>query len=213
MVPPSNSARSRIATSPIPGLRGSRDAAFAVVFHFEFQRLAQKSQTHPGFARPGMAGNIIQSFLQDPINMDGGVAVDRKRVRRISHSLCESRLLSTTGRYQSSVLSRPASSSMTGCSAWERLRTLFERGLRDFAYFAQVGAQGEPSGACFSGAAQHGADGGQNLAEFIMQFARNVAQRGFLRGNQFLRQFAALLRTTPRVARTVGDWNESGKGW
>jgi hypothetical protein len=26
------------------------------------------------------------------------------------------------GRYQSSVLSRPISSSITGCSAWERLR-------------------------------------------------------------------------------------------
>ena len=45
-----------------------------------------------------------------------------------------------------------------------------------------------------SRAAQHQADGGQYLAEFVVEFARNVAQRGFLRGNELLRQFAALRR-------------------
>ena len=44
-----------------------------------------------------------------------------------------------------------------------------------------------------SGAAQHRAHRRQDLAELVVQLARDVAQRRLLRGNQLLRQFAALL--------------------
>ena len=44
-----------------------------------------------------------------------------------------------------------------------------------------------------SGAAQHGSNRREDLAELIVQFARNVTQRGFLGGDQLLRQFAAAL--------------------
>ena len=42
-------------------------------------------------------------------------------------------------------------------------------------------------------AAQHRTDRGQNLAELIVELAGNMPKRGFLSGNQFLRQVAALL--------------------
>ena len=45
-----------------------------------------------------------------------------------------------------------------------------------------------------SGAAKHDADGCKNLAKFVVEFARDVAKRGLLRVNEFLRQFAALIR-------------------
>ena len=44
-----------------------------------------------------------------------------------------------------------------------------------------------------SGAPEHRSDRGENLAEFVVQFARDVAQRGFLRGDELLGQFAAAL--------------------
>ena len=38
---------------------------------------------------------------------------------------------------------------------------------------------------------QHRSDRSKDLSEFIVQFTRNIAQRRFLSGNQFLRQFTA----------------------
>ena len=54
---------------------------------------------------------------------------------------------STTGKYQSSVLSSPVSSSMTGCSAWERLRTLSSVVCAISATSRNSARNGEPSGA------------------------------------------------------------------
>ena len=59
-----------------------------------------------------------------------------------------------------------------------------------------------------SRAAQHGADGGEDLAKFIVQFARNVAQRRFLSGNQFLRQFAAALRDLGQARKQTAGSSE-----
>ena len=77
----------------------------------------------------------------------------------------------------------------------QRLRkaaNFVQRTLRDFANFAQVSAQTRVFRHLISGPAEHGTHGRQNLSEFIVQFARNVAQSGFLGRDQFLRQFAAL---------------------
>ena len=79
----------------------------------------------------------------------------------------------------------------------QRLREaahLVERGLRNLRYLHQVGAQWRTFRRLPSRSPQHRSNGGEDLSELIMQFARNVEQRRFLRGNQFLRQFAALLR-------------------
>ena len=42
------------------------------------------------------------------------------------------------------------------------------------------------------GAAQHRAHGRKYLAKFVMQFARDISQRGFLGRDQLLREIAAL---------------------
>ncbi len=53
---------------------------------------------------------------------------------------------------------------------------------------------GESAGICLSVRLQQGADRGQHLPKFVVQFARDVPQRGFLRRNQLLCQIAALRR-------------------
>src|SRR5690242_9066768 len=52
-----------------------------------------------------------------------------------------------------------------------------------------------------SGSAQHRANRSQHLSKFIVQFAGNVAQRRFLRGDELLSEVAALL----------GEFCETGK--
>ena len=63
------------------------------------------------------------------------------------------------------------------------MRILFERGLGDFADFVQFGAQRRILGGVFPARAEHGADGGEDLAEFVVEFAGDVSQRGFLGGD------------------------------
>ena len=58
-----------------------------------------------------------------------------------------------------------------------------------------------------SRAPKHRSDGSENLTELIVQFARNVTQRGFLSGDQFLRQFAALFRESRELREYAeGAW-------
>src|SRR5215469_12181230 len=66
-----------------------------------------------------------------------------------------------------------------------------ERGLRGLENFLQIGAERRSFRGMGAGAAEHGADGGKNLAKLVVQFARNVAQGRFLGGNQFLGEFTA----------------------
>src|SRR5215467_536693 len=78
----------------------------------------------------------------------------------------------------------------------QRLRkrpNVIQRGLRNFLDFFQVGVKRGSLSRLFAGSAQHRANGGKYLPKFVVEFARNVPQRGFLRGNQLLRQIAALL--------------------
>ena len=80
-----------------------------------------------------------------------------------------------------------------------------ERGLHDLLHFAQIGAQRSRSRAdAPAGALQHGADRGEDLAEIVVQFARDGAEGVFLHGDQLLRQFAAPLRKRRHFARTRG---------
>ena len=69
-----------------------------------------------------------------------------------------------------------------------------QRFLRDLPDFLQVAAQRRTFRSVSSGAAEHRSHRRENLTEFVVQFARDVTQRRLLRGDQFLRQFAAPLR-------------------
>ena len=75
----------------------------------------------------------------------------------------------------------------------ERLRQaadLFQRALRDFAHLEQFRAKRGIFRRQTTRSSQHCRS--QDLPELVVQFAGNMAQRGFLRRDQSLRQFAAL---------------------
>src|SRR5438034_2290115 len=63
-----------------------------------------------------------------------------------------------------------------------------ERGLSDIPDLVEFGAKRRALRNVFFRTAQHGADGGENLAKLIVQFARDIAQRGLLRGDELLRE-------------------------
>ena len=67
-----------------------------------------------------------------------------------------------------------------------------ERGLRDALDFLEIGVDGGIGGEIFSSAADKGADGGEHLAKFVVELTGDVAEGGFLRGDKFLREVAAL---------------------
>ena len=69
---------------------------------------------------------------------------------------------------------------------------LFERGLRHLLDLPQIGLIGARFGRSAAlRASQHGSDGGENLAELIVQLAREGAEGILLGGDQLLRQLAA----------------------
>jgi hypothetical protein len=58
-----------------------------------------------------------------------------------------------------------------------------ERRLRDALDFLEVGVERGIGGEILAGAADKRADGGEHLAEFVVEFAGDVAEGGFLRGD------------------------------
>ena len=63
----------------------------------------------------------------------------------------------------------------------------------DGLHFLEVLAERGAVGELLSGATEHGADGRQDLAKFIVQLTGDMAERGFLGGDELLREVAALL--------------------
>src|SRR6266581_3022196 len=77
--------------------------------------------------------------------------------------------------------------------------------LRDLLHFLQIVAQRRSFRDVFAGTAQHRPDRGQDLPEFIVELAGNVAQRRFLRGDQFLRQLAALFGKLRQARKNLAN--------
>src|ERR1700733_13898345 len=124
--------------------------------------------------------------------MDGGAALHGKWLSGFFIGYANSRL----PFYHRQV---PSQRALKACflehDGMQRLREaahLVESLLRDLGDFTKVRAQGRAFGQLLSSARQHGADSGKNLTKLIVQFARDVTQRGFLHGDQLLREFAAL---------------------
>ena len=75
----------------------------------------------------------------------------------------------------------------------QRLRQaahVVQRPLGHLANLAQVGAQRRLGGRLLLGPAEHRSDGGQNLADLVVQLAREVPQRRLARRDELLRQLA-----------------------
>ena len=92
-LPPINSARSRIATSPMPRLvSGCSAKPAAVVLHFELQRCGKENANAPSLLRSGVTRDIVQSFLEHTVNVHPGAAIDRKRLALLLIGYCNSGL-------------------------------------------------------------------------------------------------------------------------
>ena len=63
-----------------------------MVLDFEPQLLRSKPQPHPGLIRARVTRNIIQSFLQNAIDVDRSTSIDRKRRSRFLVGYANSRL-------------------------------------------------------------------------------------------------------------------------
>jgi hypothetical protein len=109
-------------------------------------------------------------------------------------------------RYQSTVLARPEFLEDRRVQRLRQAAHAVERRLRHLAHLAQVGAQRRPLVGVARRALDHRADRGEHLAEFVVQFARDLAQRVLARGDERLRQAAPLVgeRRQPREEPPVG---------
>ena len=58
-----------------------------------------------------------------------------------------------------------------------------ERGLCDALHFLEIGVNGGIGGEMLAGATDERADGGEDLAEFVVEFAGDVAESGLLGGD------------------------------
>src|ERR1700690_2513845 len=141
-----------------------------------------------------MPYHVVQSFLEDSIDVDAGTAIDWKRIAGFLVADGDPGLLfhhgnvPVHGAFEAGLIEH---------HRMERLReaaNIFESLLRDVADFTKIAPNGGALRHLFFGTAQECADGGENLSEFIVQFPGDVAKRGFLSGNQFLSEFAALSR-------------------
>lgn len=166
----------------------------ALIFHFENDCLGLIAKTHVGLFRFRVAGDIVESLLQHAVKMNRDIAVDVSAGTALLVSYCDSVLLFKSWEIDAE---RAFKSGVVEHHGMQRLREradFVERGLHDVAHLFEVGSQSGIDGwNPASGALQHGANGGEDLAEFVMQFAGNVAEGVFLNRNQLLGQFAAAL--------------------
>src|ERR1035437_3833738 len=113
---------------------------FAALFG-KRRELAEQSPIRANQVKTGEE-NSNQSRGQEKVDLPLNAAVDLRDAQR--------RLLSTTGKYQSRVFSNPVSSSITGCNACERLRTLSSALCVISQTSCNAARCSEFSGACFS---------------------------------------------------------------
>ena len=98
----------------------------------------------------------------------------------------------------------------------QRLRQaadVVERRLGDLADLAQVGSQRRALRRVPAGAAQHRSHRRQHLAEFVVQLARDLAQRRLRARRSAAAPARAAGPTARRAARTAGGSSESDTGW
>ena len=70
-----------------------------------------------------------------------------------------------------------------GMESLREAADVVESGLRDALDFLEIGVDRGLDGEMFSGAAQQRADGGEHLAEFVVEFSGDVPEGGFLGGD------------------------------
>src|SRR5262245_38966586 len=114
-----------------------------------------------------MPRHVVECLLQDTIEMDGDRAIELRRFTLGLVPDFHAQLLFEHGKM---LVQGGAQTDLVQDDRVQRTRksaNLIERGLYDFANLLQL--RGERT--LTFGALEHGADGGQNLAELIVQLS------------------------------------------
>ena len=233
-MPPSSSARSRMATRPSPRCSGPLADGFAIearamIFDFELQRrVIVPARAVPGaddIASIGRAGGVVaprprrmtrdvaEALLQHAVDVNADRLVDRTRRAASARRTREPELLlhggADTTRWCSPA---PAPRGSTGAASATARGRCREPPGRSSPISRSSPTQRRSVRRVLLGAAQHRSHRGQDLSEFVVQLARDFTQRRLARGDQRLRQLAALLGERGQLARTGGGSNKSGTG-
>ena len=158
-----------------------------------------------------MARDVVQRLLEHAVDVDADRAVHRGRTASArTRPRCRA-----AARPSEVPLDRVLEPRLVEDRRMERLRQaadVVQRRLRQLADLAKLGAQRRALRRVRAGAAQHRSHRGQNLAELVVQLARDLVQRRFPRGDQLLRELAALRRQRREPARTAAGSSESDTG-
>src|SRR5580698_219636 len=119
-----------------------------------------------------MTREVVQSLLQDAINMDAHAAVNRKRRSRFHVGYFNSSLSFHRRDVPVNRTLKSCFIQHNGMKCLRKTADLVERGLRDLRDFSQLGAQRRVFWHVISGAAQHGSNRGQDLSELVVKLAR-----------------------------------------
>src|SRR5947209_9847591 len=145
-----------------------------MVLYLELQTLWREPQTYPRFLRSGMARHVVQSLLQNTINMNCRAAMYGKRCSRFLVGYANSRLpfhhrqIPLDSRLEPSFVQHHRMQSL------RQAANFVERGLRNLSHLEQVAPQLRSLGQLISGPSEHHSHCRQNLSEVIVEFARNV---------------------------------------
>src|SRR5262249_46605548 len=140
----------------------------------------------------GVPLDVVERFLRDAKDMHSCAGLDRSRVTRFFVVNVQSSLPLDRRNIPGECALEAGFFEQHRMQRLREATNIVQGGLSDAADFLQIAAERRIRRNLRVGAAEHGTDGGEDLAKFIVEFARNVPESGFLRGDELLREFAAL---------------------
>src|SRR6185312_7581135 len=180
--------------------------ADAFVFDFHHERVHIEPQAHYRAVRLGMPYDVVQRLLDDAVQMDRNFLV---RFVILAFSLIGDMKAGALPETREISRERAGKPGFVEHRWMQRLRErahFFERGLHNFVDFAEfIGGRDVFARGAAAGALEHGSNGGQDLAEFVVQFARDGAEGALLRRDELLGEVAAALGEHTALFGKVGD--------
>src|ERR1039458_9611250 len=155
-----------------------------MIFYFQFKRIRQEAQTHPRRFGARVPRHIVQRFLHYAVDVHTCAAIHGERYTLLLIGYGNPRL-SFYGR--DIPVERALKPGLVQHHRMQRLREaadLLQCGLHDLENFLQVRSEGRSLRRVSARATEHRADGSEDLSKLIVQFAGNIAQRGFLGSNK-----------------------------
>ena len=100
-----------------------------------------KTEADPGFAGAGMAGDVVESFLEDAIDVDGGAGVHGIRLAGFFVGDVNAGLFFDYGDVPVDGAFEAGFIEHYGMQGLREAANIFESGLGDVANFVKLGAQ------------------------------------------------------------------------